>query len=118
MSLEFTYKVDPDEHGIYDGRELARQLVATAYRLLVPYVNACPACADTLFGVVANATIEELHEQGRERGQLEEALMCILPHGAEWEAAEKAHFAAASAETARLLRGRARRTSISRSHSP
>jgi hypothetical protein len=70
MPLEFTYRVEPDEHGVCDGRELARQMIGNAYRLLVPYVNACPACADKLFGVIANRTIEELHQDAREKGQL------------------------------------------------
>jgi hypothetical protein len=34
--------------------------------LLVPYVKACPACADALFSVIANRTIEELHQEARE----------------------------------------------------
>jgi len=42
MRLEFTIRVEPDEHGVFDGRELARQLIGNAYRLLVPYVRACP----------------------------------------------------------------------------
>jgi len=29
--------------------DLARGLVQTAYRLLVPYTHACPACTDAMF---------------------------------------------------------------------
>jgi hypothetical protein len=54
MTLEFTYHVEPDENGVFDGRELARQLIGNAYRLLVPYVKACPACTDSLFSAIAN----------------------------------------------------------------
>jgi hypothetical protein len=39
MPLEFTYRVEPDENGFFDGRELVRQLIGNAYRLLVPYVK-------------------------------------------------------------------------------
>ena len=46
--IELGYDSDPDEFGIHDGRQLARQLIADAYRLLIPYVNACPICAADL----------------------------------------------------------------------
>jgi hypothetical protein len=58
MPLEFTIRVEPDENGVFDGREMARQLIGNAYRLLVPYVSACPACSDNLFSAIANRTSE------------------------------------------------------------
>jgi len=57
-----TSAIEPDEHGVFDGREMARQLIGNAYRVLVPYVSGCPACTDNLFGVIANRTIEEIHQ--------------------------------------------------------
>jgi hypothetical protein len=40
MPLEFTIRVEPDENGVFDGRDMARQLIGNAYRLLlVPYVS-------------------------------------------------------------------------------
>jgi hypothetical protein len=52
---EFTFAVEPDEHGIFDGRELARKFIGSAYHLLVPYVS---ACADNPFSAMANGVIE------------------------------------------------------------
>ena len=33
--LELRYKIEPDAHGVFDGRDLARALIANAYRLLM-----------------------------------------------------------------------------------
>lgn len=103
MPLEFTIRVEPDEHGVFDGREMARQLIGNAYRLLVPYVNACPACTDNLFGVIANCTIEEIHQADREEGRLAGSIMSTRT-GEERTAGEKAHLEAATAATMQLLR--------------
>ena len=102
MALQFTFAVTPDEHGVYDGRELARQFIGTAYRLLVPYVNACPACSDNLFNVIADRVIEELHRQGRDKGDLEGFFYSILK-GEERDSGAKAHFAAATETTLEML---------------
>jgi hypothetical protein len=105
MPLEFTYRVEPDEHGVFDGRELARQMIGNAYRLLVPYVRACPACADNLFSAIANRTIEELHREPAEKGgHLAGFSMSARPAGAERDEGVKAHLEAATPATAQLLR--------------
>ena len=56
--LELTYDIKPDEHGVIDGRQLASELIADAYKLLMPYAQDCPACANALFTVIANAEID------------------------------------------------------------
>ena len=73
MPLELKFDVKADEHGVFDGRELAQELIGTAYRLLAPYVHACPACTDTLFTVIANRVIDQLH-------QLTRIMQRIEPH--------------------------------------
>ena len=106
MPLEFTIRVEPDEHGVFDGRDMARQLIGNAYRLLVPYVRACPACSDNLFSAIANKTIEEIHQADHEEGgktRLDGSIMSNRT-GDERAAGEKAHFQAASTATAQLLR--------------
>jgi hypothetical protein len=103
MPLEFTIRVEPDEHGVFDGREMARQLIGNAYRLLVPYVRACPACTDSLFSAIANRTIEEIHQADREEGKLAGQIMSTRT-GEERTAGEKAHLEAATAATLELLR--------------
>jgi hypothetical protein len=104
MSLEFTIRVEPDEHGVFDGREMVRQLIGNAYRLLVPYVKACPACSDNLFSAIANRTIEEIHQDAREKGGRLAGSIMSARTGKERAAGEKAHFEAATAATLELLR--------------
>lgn len=70
MPLELKFDVKPDTHGVIDGRELAKQLVSAAYRCLTPYVKGCPACADNLFSVLANAAIEEIHRERDKTGRM------------------------------------------------
>ena len=69
MTLEFGFEALPDEHGVFEGRELATQLIATAYQLLVPYAAACPAVADDLFSIISDRAIREQHEAARDRGR-------------------------------------------------
>ena len=101
--LEMTFDIEPDEHGVFDGRELARQLIRSAYCYLTPYVDACPACADNLFSVIANEVIEELHQVGRKEGQLRGGLFTNHSDLSSRTAAQKAHMEAAEGETRRLL---------------
>jgi hypothetical protein len=104
MPLEFTIRVEPDEHGVFDGREMARQLIGNAYRLLVPYVKACPACSDNLFSAIANKTIEDIHQADREDGKGLAGSIMSTRTGEERAAGEKAHFEEATAATIQLLR--------------
>ena len=61
MQLEYTiYK---DEYGIFDGRDLARDLINDAVKLLLPYAKGCPACTDDLFSVIANEVLAQTHSE-------------------------------------------------------
>jgi hypothetical protein len=100
MALELKFDVKPDEHGVFDGRDLAEQLIYVAYRLLVPYVNACPACTDSLFTVIANNVIENLHHGD---GMLP-GTVYAKGEGEERHKAETAHFNATVDRTRELLR--------------
>ena len=68
--LQLEYDLTPDEHGVVDGRALARLLIADAYKALAPYAALCPACADGLFAHIANDVIAVQHEESRGRGSL------------------------------------------------
>jgi len=103
MPLELTYTVEPDEHGVIDGRDLARQMIGNAYRLLVPYVSACPACADNLFTAIANQALDAMHEDARAKGKLAGFFYSVRPPGPERDEGEKAHLAAARDKTVALL---------------
>ena len=62
--IDLGYDSRPDEYGIHDGRELARQLVADAYRLLIPYVNACPDCAGSLLTAICDQVADAVRQDG------------------------------------------------------
>jgi hypothetical protein len=66
IQIQFTTR--PDATGVVSGMELAREMIADAYRLLAPYAGVCPACADDLFTYIANEEIENLHAERRETG--------------------------------------------------
>ena len=103
MPLTLTFDVEPDEHGIIDGREMAEQLIAFAFLAVVPYVDGCPVSADRLFSVIANRVMHALHEEGRATGQLDATAW--RPGHSYDEAAFTAHYAAAQADTLAMLRG-------------
>ena len=102
MSLELSFPIAPDGHGVFDGRELARYLIASAYRALVPYVDGCPACTDNLFSVLANGVIEDLQKNGLTDCNLMTTLDPDLPTRAE---AEAAHLKATEETTRAMLEG-------------
>ena len=97
--LQLEYDVTADEHGVFDGRVLARMMIAHAFDLLVPYVEACPACADQLFSLIANEVLAQAHADG-----LSGILLVPIgaPGSAERADAQERHLAAA-AETTRAL---------------
>lgn len=97
--IELSFQIDPDENDIIDGRDLARAMVQTAYRLLIPYVNDCPACSDALFTAVANDAIEEIHQDGQ-RGRIMN-VQGEDPGGVRWQ-----RHRAASEDFTQMLLGR------------
>jgi hypothetical protein len=101
MAVEFHFDVVPDEHGVFDGRELAEQMIDLAYRALVPYVYACPGCSDTLFAAVANRAIARLHCE--DLGDHPSYLYATVTGKAGCDA-EIAHLKASTQRTLRLLR--------------
>ncbi|MCJ2015870.1 hypothetical protein MKK84_00245 [Methylobacterium sp. E-065] len=102
MPFELAWNIEPDERGVIDGRELARELIAAAYRALVPYVDACPACADNLFGVIANKAIDDVQRDGYAGAGL-----YVVPHPAQLSQAdaEAAHLQSSRETTHAMLEG-------------
>jgi hypothetical protein len=73
--IQLSYSgVAPDQHNVFDGRQLGRELIAGAYKLSLSYVGGCPTCADNLFTVIANEAMREIHDtkdaHGKVRGQI------------------------------------------------
>jgi len=101
--VELEFDVSADEDGVISGLELARKMIRDAYKLLVPYVNACPACADSLFGAMANAEIAALHKQRGQKAPLPSIILSRLPDGPEKDAAIRRHLAAHKARISLLI---------------
>ena len=100
MTLEFSFDIQPDERGVFDGRELARQFFGMAFHVLNPYVNGCPACVDALFSNIANKVMSELHERGLKHS------LAVYALGPDEDKDDRiqAHLEAASATTGAILR--------------
>jgi hypothetical protein len=98
--IELGYDSEPDEYGIHDGRDLARQLVADAYRLLIPYVNACPACAGGLLGVICAQVAEAVRKDG-----MPSIVLWDARRGLDKPTAAAAHVRATGARTGEMLAG-------------
>ena len=98
--IELGYDSDPDEFGIHDGRELARQLIADAYRLLIPYANACPACAGDLLRAVSERVAAEISDK-----DMTSIVFWDARRGLEKATAAACHLRTAHARTAEMLVG-------------
>jgi hypothetical protein len=100
--IELGYESDPDEFGIHDGRKLARQLIADAYRLLIPYVNACPTCAEELLRALSGQVAKEVGEKG-----MTSIVFWDAQRGLDKASATATHLRNAHARTAEMLVGAA-----------
>jgi hypothetical protein len=98
--IELGYDSVPDEFGIHDGRRLARQLVADAYRLLIPYANACPTCTADLLQVISAQVASEVGEKG-----MTSIVFWDARRGLDKAAAAASHLRMAHARTAEMLVG-------------
>lgn len=99
--LEVRLPVEPDEHGVFSGVELAQSMICSAAAVLLPYVRNCPACLDALFGKLANQVLEDMH-QGIKAGDRPGMTFALGSDGPEKDAAVAAHLDA-SAETIRAM---------------
>ncbi|OAV63585.1 hypothetical protein Barb4_04967 [Bacteroidales bacterium Barb4] len=57
--LDFTYTVEVDEDKVADGIALAKEMMGDALKNLALYADGCPACLLSMFGAVADLTVEE-----------------------------------------------------------
>jgi len=73
VELELGYDARLDEYGVYDGRDIARELIRDAVKFLVPYAGECPACTGDLFSVIANEVLEELSPNVGEASRMVES---------------------------------------------
>ena len=96
--IELGYDSDPDEYGVHDGRAVARQLIADAYRLLIPYANACPDCAENLLGAISAQVVAAIRKNG-----MPSIVLWDTRPGLDKPAAAAAHLRLAGARTGELL---------------
>ena len=59
--LSFDYEARI-EGGAVDGRELAAEMIAGAWKLLLPYAKGCPACAENMLEALAAREIGKMTE--------------------------------------------------------
>jgi hypothetical protein len=98
--IELGYESNPDEFGVHDGRKLARQLIADAYRLLIPYANACPTCAEELLRTLSGQVAKEVSEKG-----MTSIVFWDAQRGLDKASAAATHLRNAQARTAEMLVG-------------
>ncbi len=96
--IELGYDSEPDEYGVHDGCALARQLVADAYRLLIPYAAGCPDCTDELLRVLSAQIGADVRKDG-----MTSIVFSDSRRGLDKAAASAAHLRKAQAHTAELL---------------
>ena len=96
--IELGYVSDHDQYGVHDGRRLARQLIADAYKLLIPYGRACPLCVDGLFAALSAQAIETIRKDG-----MQSIVLWDAKPGLDKPTASAAHLRTALAQTAELL---------------
>lgn len=89
--LELSYDVQPDEHGVFDGLQMAEDLISNAAMFLAPYVNGCPACLDNLFSHLANHALEQLHQTKKDSGEMPSMIFAI-GEGEQRHAGIRAHL--------------------------
>ena len=82
------------------GANSPARLLADAYRLLVPYVNACPTCTDDLLKAIAAQVTEEVRKTG-----MTSIVLWDTKPSLDKSTAVAAHLRVASARTAELLVG-------------
>ena len=74
-ALQFDYEAALDEDGIYDGRALARELIADADKLLVPYGDGCRSCVDDLFMALVNEEIAGIYAEAARSGHVPNVIL-------------------------------------------
>lgn len=100
--LAFDYTVELDG-GVVDGRKLAAQMVGDAWRMLLPYVKDCPACAENMLGALLAGEIEKV-VTGEDWKTKVPAIRFWDKNVTDREAAFDAHVERTSGATAALLR--------------
>ena len=98
--IELGYDSEPDEYGVHDGCKLARQLIADAYRLLIPYADACPACVDEMFRKLSEQVSADVGKAG-----MTSIVFSDARRGLDKATASAAHLRQGRARIAEMLGG-------------
>jgi hypothetical protein len=101
--VEINFTVEKDANGVFNGLDLARDMIAKAYQLLAAYVDGCPACADDLFTVLANQEMLALHRQQAETGAVPTLLLAAGGEAGQGEAVRQ-HLQVMRANVEALLK--------------
>lgn len=101
--LQLEYDLTHDEHGIFDGRDVALALIRSAYQLVLPYTANCPACASAIVAAHADHVLCELLNDCAQGCGAEGSFMTV---GEPDSASQMAHLTAAEEKTINLIRKR------------
>ncbi len=83
---------------------MAKQLINDAYKLLVPYAKACPACSDHLFTAVVDEVLNDIHGEAEEKDSLSALALYLIESGEEKKRAMEKHLERHQARTVQLLK--------------
>lgn len=61
-----TYSAETDENGVFDGRDIAQGMIRDAFRLVVPYAEACPVCSNEIFAMMTQHVLFEEYQSHQE----------------------------------------------------
>ena len=89
--LKILYGVEPDEFKGSNGMELAELMIRDAAGLLLPYVASCPACLDSIFSVIANDVLADVHTDLK-AGKNPSVFYVLGPEGEARQAAFREHI--------------------------
>jgi hypothetical protein len=101
--IEVGINVEPDEHNVVDGRDLALQLVAMAHVALASYVDHDSDQADKMLRAVAFMVSRKMSQESTPAGQVANWPMVLNTPESEHEAAFARHVEATQSVTRELL---------------
>ena len=81
QELAFDYLVKTDDNGMVDGRRLAKEMIADAFKLLAPYGYPCIGCTSTIFNQICNEVLADMDRGQKENGNLPTLYFCMKDHG-------------------------------------
>ena len=81
QELAFDYTVRTDARGVVDGRALAKEMMADAFKLMAAYGSTCMACCVKAFEEAGGAVLNDMKKAEEETGAIPTLYFCMKDHG-------------------------------------